>query len=356
MRVTFSTNTQTTYRFLISVLIAICNIVPVSAAVGIIDLDIDEQASTVFEFYYYDGRCLTKTDYAGFQDELYPLCTGSNPTYLITDTLSLMSQHDAGLSFKFNGQGLQSLRLELLDLDNNVVWHFFDDNLYSGTSATTGKVPYKTVQASDISITTDGPLPDLCRLRLSAVAGKDSYRLHLHALNMYSDPLPWNKCRIELASPAVSDGQNLYLTWITLNGASSYNVVTDRDDTEPAVIQVPAEPHATHHAVLPLTGIKNMDYRIEARMGNNIVTSQTWQYTAPAGSDDTRSAISSVTSIPGGLSATSAADGSVEIYSIAGIRLLDQMTKQGDRIEIRLPSGIYIVRFPDTTMKAVVGH
>lgn len=343
-------------RGAISLIFLLCSILSASSAVGIIDLDVDEQASTIFEFYYYNGSELVPTDYTGFQNKKYPLCTGDNPTYLITDTLSLMSQQEAGLSFAFSGQGLQTMRLELLDLNDNVLWSFCDNKLYSGTFATSGKVPYKTVHASDITVATAEPLPDLCRLRLSADAGKDSYKLHLQALNVYSDPLPWNECQLKLASPEVFGDSNMYLSWITLNGASSYNVIMEYGEAEPTVISVPAVNHATHHALLPLTGTATVKYRIEAVMGSNIVKSPEWSHTVSGGISNIAEELSAVTRIPGGITAVSAADGLVEVYSIAGIRVAVHSVQHGTPVEISLPEGLYIVRFPDTAVKVVVTH
>lgn len=326
-----------------------------NAAVGIIDLDTSEPASQLFELFYHNGTTVSKTDYAGFQSQQYPLTTAGE--YLITDTLSLICQQSAGMSFTFNGQGLQTLRVELLDMDNRVIWSFLDDDLYSGTSATSGKVPYKKVKCDATTITADGELPALARLRFSAAGGKDTYKLHLHTVNLYSTPLPWDKCRIELASPVQSDGTNLLITWITLNGASAYNVIID--DAQRSVSQtipVVTKKHATQQATIPLDGLGAFSYHIEAQLDGHTVKSDTWRHSLGSGIGDAIMSQPEVLPIPAGLRITNSSEGPVAVYSITGACIAQFHTEAAKAHELRLPAGIYVVKIQNRAIKAIVRH
>ena len=326
------------------------------AAIGVIDLDIKEAASDVFELYYHDGNELILTDYDGFKNERYPLTTSGE--YLITDSISLLNQKNAGVSFTFNGQGMQTMRLDLLDMDNNVIWSFYDEDLYSGTKASSaGKVPYKTVRCDDISINIkDGALPALAKLRISAVSGQATYRMHLHALNLYSTPDAWDQCRIELAAPVKTDGSKLYLTWISLNGASGYDVVVEPDTAlEPFSIAVAAVKHATHHVAIPLDGLRSFTYHIEARMGDHTVKSESWRHTPVSGLGLTDAECSEVRGIPSGIRAVSGIDGNVTVYTITGTQIAAWHAKAAEVHDVMVPAGIYMVRFPDRTIKAIAG-
>lgn len=338
-------------------LLSVFAFIPVHAAVGLIDLDIKEPASNVFELFYHNGNELIATDYDGFRNERYPLTTAGE--YLISDSISLMCQQDAGLSFMFNGQGMQTLRLELLDMDNNVIWSFYDEDLYSGTKASSsGKVPYKTVRCDNAVISIPGDeLPPLVRLKISAVSGQSTYRLHLHALNMYSSPKPSDQCRIELAAPVKTDGHKLYLSWISINGASGYDVIVEPDKaSEQLAIAVAAIKHATHHAYIPLAELPSFAYHIEARMGDRTIKSESWRHTPVSGIESHSTVCSEARPIPSGIRTISVTDGTVAVYSITGMQIATWHSKAEDVHDVAIPAGIYIVKFPDRTVKAIAGQ
>jgi hypothetical protein len=329
------------------------------AAVGIIDLNINDTASDSFEIYYYDGSTLTPTTHAGFKAEKYPLINDEvQSTYLLTDTISLLSQQTADLSFTFNGQGLQTLKLELLDMADNVLWTYCNDNLYSGTSAKNGTVQHQTVESDVISISlTSNELPTLCRLRLSAYSGKASYKLHLHALNLYSTPLPWDQCRLQYNRSPIVSHNGIYVEWISLNGASDYRLLwypNELPDSPASIVLSPIH-HATQSAIIPIADMTSCSYMLETNIDGHTIAGPMQSVILESGYSCSPSTAASVKAIVHGIIVESDTEGTAHIYTIDGLLFSTLALLRNSQHTLPLPPGLYIVTLPDmTTAKVLV--